>query len=296
MGCWIGPIYVGSTPTPPPTPTTQELILLFNSQDFDDRADAACSADLYRDHSQADKALLAPYLVKSLTEKPDNDSRVSIRACAADAIKDFGIYDEQAIEIFISWLDGSEGRDLEMAAIHALEVFAKHAQDATPGLIQSLMAQGTHSRADAAATLAAIGDPVAIPYLLLVVLSSSSETWVRQKVASALAEYGTQAECTVPYLIPLLNNPEDDVRLSAAIIIAQATGNNFPDSERDNWENRTGAWQFRKDTSGEYLILTRIQQWWQDSGQNEIWPECPDGLEGEPVEVLPSGSLSGISP
>lgn len=283
------------TPTPWPTPSMSELISDFSSPDVHERAGAANWAGSYSDHPS--KALLVPYLVEALSD-PDNE----VRTFAASSIRRLGIYDERAIETLISWLDeeGHSGEEL-VQAITVLEVFASYASDATPGLIHVMMTPPYRSpyyrqvREAATRALVAIRDPLAVPYLLSILLSTDEQSWVRKSAAIALAEYGPTAVCSVPYLVPLLDSPEPDVRISAAIVISQATGNAFPDSEKDNWAielvegggHSIGPWRFEQDTDGEYLIVTAAKEWWQEIGQYEDWPQCNAGLDGEPVLPVP---------
>lgn len=284
------------TPTPWPTPSMSELVSWFSSPDADERAHAVHWAGSYYNHP--DKALLVPYLVEALSDSESGERGYRVRAYAAQSIRSLGIYDKRAIEILISWLDeeGLTGEEL-IQGITTLEAFACYASDATPGLIRVMMSPPSHPhhvRQAAARALGAIGDPVAVPYLLLVLLSDDEEVWVRRSAAIALAHYGPEAVCAVPYLVSLLDSPESNVRISAAIVIGQATGNRFPDGERDNWMHEyesggysVGPWQFEESADGEYLIVIAAREWWQEDGQYQEWPQCILGLDGEPVLPAP---------
>ena len=255
-GCWGGSNQLGPTPTSWPTPTINELISGFNSQDPDQRADAADNVMAYS-HSEMEKAQLRPYLVKSLSD-PDGQ----VRVFATQSLYQLDIYDEQAVQILISRLNNTHYQYAEFelrTTIQAIEQFADHAQEATPALIGELRTPIAHEKIAAANALGAIGDPVAIPYLLLIVLSSN-ESWVRSEVADALAEYGPEARCAVPHLVPLLDDPENEISSSAATAINQAADNGF-----------------------EYRIVNATKEWWQETGQYESWPACPNGLNGEVI-------------
>ncbi len=281
MGLVLGCVTASRvTPTPRPRPTIDELIELFASADDLERVEAASQAGFYKNHPDAER--LVPYLVAALT---DPESRVCI--FAAQSIRQLGIYDAEAIEILISWLDGyAPSSDAQIQAIGTLAVFAEQSSGAVPGLIRILLQEPPWSQGRSVAThaLAAIGDPVAVPYLLALSLSSSEE-WLRKQTNLALAAYGPEAACAVPYLVPLLEAPEVDVRLSAAIAINEASGNTFPDAQSGNWAPSTGVWQFEQNAAGEYLLVSAAQAWWAESGQHTPWPVCPAGLEGEPVTL-----------
>jgi hypothetical protein len=288
------------SPTPWPTPSFSEVIAGFSSPDANERVYAADWAGFYHDHP--DKMLLIPYLVEALSDPACGERDFSVRGYAAQSLRGLGIYNERAIEILVSWLDeeGLTGDEL-IQGIYTLEAFAGYASDATPGLIRVMMnppSQPHRIRQATARALSAISDPGAVPYLLLVFLSNDEETWVRKSTAIALAYYGPEAVCTVPYLVSLLDSPELDVRVGAAIVISQATGNQFPDSERDNWMYEyqgggysVGSWQFEKNTDGELLIVVAAEEWWHELGQYQEWPQCASGLDGEPVLPAP-GSWS----
>ncbi len=285
-------------PTPWATPTVEEMISGFSSPDVDERVHAVNRAGFYGDH--LDKALLIPYLVESLLDAEYGGGGTSVRTFAAQSIGMLGIYDERAIKILISWLDDGSvvhGEEL-IYGIQTLKVFASYASDATPGLIRVMMnppsSHRPHVQQAAVHTLGAIGDPVAVPYLLSVFLSADEQSWVRKSedVSISLAHYGPEAVCTVPYLVPLLDSLKPDVRAGAALVISRATGNTFPDSEQRNWDPELGGpWNFEQGPDSEYLIVAATKEWWQKVGQYQEWPQCTPGLDGEPV-LLTSGSQS----
>jgi hypothetical protein len=139
-----------------------------------------------------------------------------------------------------------------------------------------------HIQAAVANTLSKIGNPASIPYLLSIVLSSNELDWVRKSTAIALARYGSDATCAVPYLIPMLDSTVPDLRISTAIIISQATENKFLDSEPENWDpDLLGPWKFETQANGEYSIVIAAKNWWQKEGSLKNWPICNKGLEGE---------------
>jgi HEAT repeat protein len=270
------------------------MISDFSSSDVDDRASAAASAGSYYDHP--DKYVLVPYLVEALLDVEYGGGGTSVRMHAADSIGRLGIYDERAIKILISWLDDESVRGAELLeGIHTLEVFADHASDATPGLIRVMMnpppSYSPHIQQAAVRALGAIGDPVAVPYLLSVFLSEYEQSWVRKSVAISLAYYGPEARCTVPHLVPLLDAEDPEVRSGAAIVISQATGNPFPDSESRNWDpERLGAWISEKGPDGEQLIVAAAKKWWQEVGRHQEWSTCDPEFEEElePPMVKPT--------
>lgn len=267
-------------PTPEPTPTVSELIKGFSSTDPDERATAAAIAHWYWDHP--DKALLVPHLTKALS-----DSSSDVRMFAASSIASLEVYNQKAVDTLISWLDEEERHTNEelIQGIGALEVFADHASDATPELVHMMMnppSHDPHIRLVAVSALRAIRDPAAVPYLLSILVSEDVEDWIRKDAAIALASYGLEARCTVPSLVSQLDSPEPDVRIGAALVISQATGNSFPGSERRNWDpDYLGAWQFKRRIDGEYLIVNAAKEWWQDTGQHQDWPKCEKKLDGE---------------
>jgi hypothetical protein len=274
-----------------PTPSINSLIVGFSSSDVKEHAQAANQAGYYYD--RPDKAKLVPYLVVALQEPDCGWDCSRVRAFAAQSIGQLEIYDEQAVEILISWLiEPGHSDDELIQAIHTIEVFVMYAPDSTTGLIYVMTEPRPmsplyhHIQAAAANTLSKIGNPAAVPYLLSIVLSSKEPDWVRKSTAIALARYGPDATCAVPYLIPMLDSTVPDLRISAAMIISQATGNKFLDSEPENWDpDLLGPWKFEKQAGGEYIIVIAVKNWWQKEGRFKNWPICSKGLKGE--NVLP---------
>ncbi len=295
VGCtlWILSSCVPWTHTngskPQATPSIPELVSDFSSTDVNQHANAAYWAGFYYDHPN--KSILVPYLVDALQEPDCGESCSRVRAAAAQSIRQLGIYDKQAVEILISWLTESRHSEDELLqSVQTLEVFSKYASDATPGLIDVLTKQQNFSpenyqiRVAAANALSKIGDPSAVPYLISIVLSSNEPSWVRKNIAISLARYGPDTACAVPYLIPMLDSAEPELRISASLLISQATANNFPDSNQENWDpDRLGAWKFEMQPDGEYVIVTTAKDWWEKEGHLKDWPKCDKGLNGENV-------------
>jgi HEAT repeat protein len=271
------------------TPTLNDLIDGFSSSDVNDRANAAYQAGFYQNHQ--DKEMLIPYLVIALQEPDCGWDCSRVRAAAAQSIRYLQIYNDQAIEILITWLTESGHSDDELVqSIQTIGFFAKYASDATPGLIHIMTETPSSSpqyyqiRTAAADSVSRIGDPAAVPYLLSMLLLPSEPNWVQKNMAISLARYGSDAICTVPYLIPLLDSDIQERRIGAAIIINQATGNNFPNGNPENWDPyRLGPWKFEQQTDGEYVIVVAAKDWWKNEGVFEDWPNCNKGLDGESV-------------
>lgn len=263
-----------------PTPSINDLIVGFSSTDVNERAQAADQAGYYYDHP--DKAKLVPYLVVALQEPDCGWDCSRVRAFAAQSIGQLEIYDEKAVEILISWLTESGHSDDELIqAIHTIEVFVMYAPDSTTDLIyvmtepRPMSPSYHHIQAAAANTLSKIGNPAAVPYLLSIILSSNEPDWVRKSTAIALARYGPDAICTLPNLIPILDSTIPDLRISAAIIISQATENKFLDSEPENWDpDLLGPWKFETQADGEYSIVIEAKNWWRNEGSLLEWHEC----------------------
>src|SRR5690606_34747580 len=122
---------------------------------------------------------------------------------------------------------------------------------------------------------------IAVPYIASIFLSLDEQSWLHRDAATALAKFGIEAKCAVPYLVPLLDSPAPDARIGAALVISQATDNPFPGSEKRNWDpDYLGAWQFKRRIGGEYLIVSAAREWWQDTGQHQDWPRCEKMLDG----------------
>lgn len=267
----------GGVPHPQPTlmvtPSLNTLFEQFSSPDPIERANAANSAGYYSDHS--DKALLVPYLVTALS---DSDERV--RTFAASSIGDIAIYDEQAVRTMIRWLDEKGHSTDELTqAMRAIETFAGYIMDTPPGLIEIMLEEqsSTTLRIDAMCALSALGDPVAIPYLLEVFSHEDEEAWIRARAGFSLTNYETTAACTVPSLVPLLYSSESEISIIAAIVINQATDNNFPDAGEESWSIGPGGELFLsagKGDDGEYFVVTAAKKWWQEVGQYESWSAC----------------------
>ena len=278
-------------PESAPTPTIDDLINSFSSSDASERANAAQQAALYYDNPN--KQVLLPYLIAALQESNCGWDCSRVRAMAAQSIRYLGIYDAQAIEILTSWLTEPGHSDEELIqSIQTLGSFSSHASDATPGLVRLMTEMPSSSpqyfqiRVASANTLSKIGDTDAIPYLISMILSSTEPEWVRKDTAIALARYGSSAACAVPYLIPMLDTSVVDLQISAAIVINQATANNFPNSRPENWDpDYLGSWQFETESTGEYSIVIAAKNWWQEEGNLKEWPTCNKGLAGE--NVLP---------
>ena len=216
------------------------------------------------------------------------DSDNSVRASAAQSLRLLDLNDQHIIDILTSWLTEDSHSDEELLqAIQTLGAFPKQSSGATAGLIQVVAAPRDLSpynpqlRASAAKALAAIGDPTAIPYLLSAFVSAANEAWVRRAMAIALAGFGKGAICSVPYMVPVLDSPEPDVSIGAAVIISQATESDFPNSAKANWDPKSlGPWRFDRNEKSEFLIVAAAKKWWQESGQSQHWPACPPGPVG----------------
>jgi HEAT repeat protein len=258
-----------------PTPTISELMTMFSSPDHNERVSAASYAGWYWDHP--DKALLVPYLVDALSG-PDDSDRGGRRVFAVQSIRQIGIYNEQAVQILISWVnEGTCIPDECIQAMYALELFSDYASEATPGIIDILKTGARHERQAAIQALASIGDPVAVTPILSTALSEGEEDWIRQDALRALAIYGPDAVCAVPFLVPLLNSSDLDIRVWAASAIHKATSNGFPNGDLD-WDISDWNWTlgFKQNENGEYIIVVGAKKWWQETGQHQSWSDCKD--------------------
>jgi HEAT repeat protein len=271
-----------------PTPRIEELIPKFSSPDIETRYRAAYDARHYYD--DPDKARLIPYLVDALQESDNTWNGHRVREYAAFSLGRLEVYDSRAVEILTSWLTEPRQSGAELIqGIYVLGVFSDHAANATPGLIRLISDVGPyhpndHTRAAAIGTLSAIGDPVAVPYLLKIFVSADELSWVRKIAGLALAKHGQASVCSVPYLISELDSPEPDITIVAALILSQATDNVFPNSQRENWDPKLGGlWIFDKAENQEYQVVLAAKNWWQNVGQYEKWPQCNSGLDGNPV-------------
>jgi len=268
------------TPTSVPTPSLPELFSGFSSPNVNERIYAAHWSGFYYDHPE--KTRLIPYLVLALEDSAIGDDGISVRAYAAQSLGNLEIFDEKAIELLMSWLveEDISGEEL-IQGIQTLGKFPNQSSDAIPGLIQQLKSPPMaspyyHQIQEASAmTLSIIGNQVAVPYLLETYINSEELSWLQRSIGIALARFGEESKCTVPHLIPYLEYPDSDTKLSAAIVIGQATDNEFPDSLRTNWDPQfLGPWQFEKNSNGEYLIVKAAKEWWKNEGQYELWPKC----------------------
>lgn len=264
------------TPTEEPTPSIDELITMFSSPDHNDRVHASYESMYYSD--DPNKAILLPYLVDALSG-PDYSDRGGRKEFAAQSIREFGIYDKTAFTIFISWINGGSASDGELLqAIQALQVFPDRAAEAKPGLIRLLDNDNSHIKQAAIQLLSLIGEKDVIPSILKVALSEEDENWVRQDALRALATFGTESECAVTRLIPLLNSNDPEIRAWAASALYFSTDKAFPSNDLD-WELKD--WHYSRDfarntenRTGEYLIVEQARDWWQEIGQYKDWQEC----------------------
>ncbi len=267
---------IQSTPTEEPTPSIDELIVMFSSSNHNDRVHAAYEAGYYWD--QPNKAVLLPYLVDALSG-PDYSDRGGRKEFAAHSIRAFELYDETAFNIFISWVNEGAGSDGELlAAIQALNAFPNKAAEAKAGLIKSLDNDNPHIKQAAIQLLSLIGGKDAIPFILKVALSNEDKNWVRQDALRALAIFGTESECTVKHIVPLLKSDDSEIRIWAASAIYFSTDKAFPSNDLD-WELKD--WYYSKDftkstesRSGEYIIVEQARNWWHETGQYNDWQEC----------------------
>jgi HEAT repeat protein len=265
-----------------------KLIDGFSSTNVDERAQAANQAGFY---NQPDKATLIPYLIIALQEPDCGWDCSRVRAAAAQSVGQLGIYNKEAVNILISWLtEAGHSEDELIQAIQTINVFAKYAPDSTAGLVYIMMnppkasPQYHQIQVAAANSLSKIGNPAAVQYLLSIILSPNEPDWVRKSMSIALARYGTSATCAVPYLISMLDSTTPDLRIGSAVVISQATGNKFPNSEPENWDpDLLGPWKFEMQANGEYSIVAVSKNWWQEEGIFKTWSKCDKGPKGESV-------------
>jgi hypothetical protein len=267
---------VQSTPTEEPTPSIEELIVMFSSPDHNDRVHAAYEAMYHSD--DPNKTILLPYLVEALSG-PDYSDRGGRKEFAAQSIREFKIYDETAYNIFVSWINEGSASDGEiLQAIYALQVFPERATKAKPGLIRLLDNDHSHVKQAAIQLLSLIGEKDAIPSILKVALSQEDKGWIRQDALRALAIFGTDSECTVTNLIPLLNSNDSEIRVWAASAIYFATDKAFPSEDLDwelkDWYSSSYFTKSTKNRTDEYLIVEQARIWWQEAGQYKNWQEC----------------------
>ena len=272
-------------------PDINLIIDEISSIDHSVRANAVHQVGLYSDHP--DKEIFLPFLVQAL-EEPDCGWECSrIRAFAAQSIRDLAIFDDRATKILLTWLvEPGHSEDEIIQAIYALDSFIVLGYEFGPvdNLISvlsesmELSPMDNQIRIEAANTLSRAQEKRAIPYLISIVIAAEEPSWVRREVAISLARFDQEARCAVPYLIPMLNEKESDLRISASIIINQASGSKFPDGQRSNWDSDSnGVWKFELQENGEYSIVDAALQWWQEEGQSVVWPECEVGINGDVI-------------
>lgn len=267
---------IHNTPTEEPTPSIDELIVMFSSPDHNDRVRAAYEAVYYSE--DPNREILLPYLVSALSG-PDYSDRGGRKAFAAQSIREFEIYDETAFSIFISWVNGDSASDSELLqALQALQVFPDRATEAKPGLTNLLGNGDSHVKQAALELLSLIGEADAIPSILELAVSEEEESWVRRDALRALAIFGAESECTVKDVIPLLSSDDSEIRVWAASAIYFSTDKAFPSDDLD-WELKD--WYYSRDftqstesRTGEYLIVEQARNWWQETGQYQSWQEC----------------------
>ena len=271
-GCSSGNNFIISTPTP----TINELVTLFSSEDHNDRVHAAYQAGLYRDTPE--KEMLLPYLVDALSG-PDLSDRGGRKEFAAQSIRYLGIYDETAYQIFISWINDGKATNGEiLQAILALQEFPNTPEVAKPGLIRALNNDDNHVKQAAIELLSAFDDKDVIPSILSIALSDKEESWVRQDALRAIAIFGTDSKYTITKLIPLLDHQEAETRAWAAAAIYFASDKSFPSEDLDwdlsHWRYSSGFTKVDDERSDRYIIVVEAKKWWRESGRFNEWPDC----------------------
>ena len=141
-----------------------------------------------------------------------HDPSGSVRSQAAWALGQLGPAAE-AVAPLIEALDDDDPEVRRYAAF-ALSLFGRTAEPAVPKLIERL--EDPHMAYMAARALGAIGKPAkpSIPHLIAALRKDRSLT--RMAFTDALAKFGADAKDAVPDLLPLAQDPDADVRKSAA--------------------------------------------------------------------------------
>jgi HEAT repeat protein len=221
------------------TRTTMPVLLaVLKDKDINLRQEAAqVIAEMGKDVAHA-----LPQLLDALKDQDDRVTSMIIRA-----ISQMGKDAAPAIPVLVDIVrDGGESQARDSAA-HALAQFGREAKDAVPGLVQMLKS-GRHNRSSAAWALAKIATPAeAVPALLEVFVEPSREyepsdhatgealvsfgpealgpvaellghkrAEVRIRAINLITRFGKQAQTTVPLLMNLMDDKDEDVSMRAA--------------------------------------------------------------------------------
>jgi HEAT repeat protein len=224
---------MNETTTPMPV-----LLATLKDKDINLRQEAAqVIAEMGKEVSHA-----LPQLLEALKDQDDRVAAALIRAISV-----MGKEAATAIPVLVDIVRDGGDSQARSSAAHALMPFGREAKDAVPGLLEMLKA-GRHNRSTAAMALAKIATPAeAVPALLEVFVEPSREyepydhsvaealiqfgpeaigpvaellrhkrAEVRVRAINVLVRFGKQAQATVPLLMDLMDDKDEDTALRAA--------------------------------------------------------------------------------
>jgi hypothetical protein len=178
----------------------------------------------------------------------------------------------------ISTLENADTRYELADAMNQVARYGPEAAEAVPSLLCFLRDSPSSSDVviPAVNALAAIGPPAAEAVPDLIELLQDDYGPIRAQAAYALGSIGKLARCSVPALATLLWDSDSHVQMNAAGALDVIAGVDLVTEVHEPRPGRPAKLQQGWSEADRERIMSKAQQWWEETGQYLEWDVHPD--------------------